>query len=195
MPKPSTCPDLLDEVRQITITDLRKLGYLRNEELYVSSAPIRWTRGGQVVSSVWVMLVSLPNKTFIEISYRTGDKSIKYLVRMESKPSNLGKGQCWYFICPATNKRCRVLYNIGDYFYSRHAFPSAMYSKQTESKRWREMRMVYASLETRDQFNEKHARKHYNGQPTRRYRRHIALAVRCENRVRLGALLERALGR
>lgn len=178
MPRLPTFPVLFDEVIQIKIADLRRLGFFQNKNKYVSSKQICWTDGETETASIWVILVMDPVRPCVEISYRIRGKGVKSLIRLESKPSNLGKGKCWYFICPATNKRCRVLYGIRDYFYSRHAFPEAMYSTQTESKRWRDMRILFELLEARGRLFCKHSRLDYNGKPTRRYAKWLAAMER-----------------
>lgn len=178
MPRLPTFPVLFDPAIQIKIADLRRLGFFQNKDKYVSFKQICWTDGETETVSIWVILVMDPVRPFVEISYQIRGKDVKSLIGLESMPSNLGKGKCWYFICPATGKRCRVLYNIGDYFYSRHAFPEAMYSTQTESKRWRDMRILFELLDARGRLFSKHSRMHYNGKPTRRYAKWLAAMER-----------------
>lgn len=196
MPRLPTFPVLFDEVIQIKIADLRRLGFFQNKDKYVSSKQICWTDGETETASIWVILVMDPVRPCVEISYRVRGQDVKSLIRLESKPSNLGKGKCWYFICPATNKRCRVLYGIGDYFYSRHAFPSAMYSTQTESKRWRDMRILFEIWGAREKLYSKNSRTHYKGKPTKRFAKWLANTERNDNRlVRIRENLDKMQGR
>lgn len=114
--------------------------------------------------------MNLPDRC-VELDYKYGDKPISYRVQLESIPKHSG-GCEWYFICPATGKRCRTLYGIGDYFLSRFAFPSAMYSKQAESKQARQLFNVLRCLDLRrDYLNKPYAQTMYNGKPTKRFRR------------------------
>ena len=57
----------------------------------------------------------------------------------------------------------------------RSALASGMYSKQTHSKKWRQMEKVYGSYFDRDKLYEelysKNFTKYYNGKPTKRYLR------------------------
>ncbi len=167
MPKFPTFPDCFDEVKQVTITGLRKLGYLRPNSIVRGS--YSWTRGGE--PSGWITVTSKIPERYIELDYNYGDKPIKYLVKFESIPAHLG-GNNWYFICPATEKRCRTLYLIGEMFLSRFAYPSAMYSNQTESKSSREIFKAFRCLDLQQEYlRKRHARTTYKGKLTKRYRR------------------------
>lgn len=168
MPKFPTFPDCLDECNQITITSLKRLGYLRPD--MTVSRPCRWTRSGEPFGSIGV--IGNLRERFVQLDYRVnGGEAISYRVRLESIPKHFG-GCEWYFICPATGKRCRTLYGIGKYFYSRHAYPSAMYSSQTASENVREMEKVYRSLDLREDYLEKrHSRTIYKGKLTKRFAR------------------------
>ena len=71
---------------------------------------------------------------------RTGVKTVmNYKVQIEFKPSNLGKGNVLYFICPVSFKRCRILYRAYGclYFKAREAYKYRLYYKaQTSSKKY-----------------------------------------------------------
>ena len=167
MPKYPTFPDCFDEVKQVTISSLKRLGYLRPNAIVRGS--YCWTRGGE--PSGWITVaVSWPDR-YIDLDYKYGDKPINYRIKLECIPTHFG-GSNWYFICPATGKRCRSLYGIGEYFLSRFAYPSAMYSSQTESKHTREMLRAYRHLDLQsDYLSRRHARTTYKGKLTKRYRR------------------------
>jgi hypothetical protein len=167
MPKFPTFPDCFDEVKRVSISGLKRLGYLRPNA--VVRGPLRWTRGGEPSGSIGVT-VSLPDR-FIELGYKYNGEQVTYRVKLECIPAHFG-GSNWYFICPYTGRRCSKLYGIGKYFLSRFAYPSAMYSKQTESKRYREFSNAWKALEIREEFlSKRHARSTYKGKITKRYRR------------------------
>ncbi|MEO8650146.1 MAG: hypothetical protein ABI539_13355 [Acidobacteriota bacterium] len=175
MPKISTYPDCFDETKTITIACLKRLGYLKSGVI-VRGASLHWTRGGR--PNGWINLDVDAVNGSMELRYNvkqpsdTSARSIEYCVKLESRISNLGKGLVWYFICPATGMRCRTLYGIGDYFLSRAAYPTAMYSGQTESKRYRNFSKAFVCLDLRRDFlNKRHARTTYKGRLTKRYRR------------------------
>lgn len=167
MPKNPTFPDCFDECKQVTITSLNRMDFLRQNA--VVRQPYRWTRGGKPSGSITVT-ANLPER-YIELDYNYGDKPINYRVQLESLPKHFG-GCEWYFICPATGKRCRTLYGIGEMFLSRFAYPTAMYSKQIESKTNRDLFNVFRCLDLRQKYLDKrHARTTYKGKLTKRFRR------------------------
>ncbi len=167
MPKFPTFPDCFDEVKHVSITHLKRLGFLRHNATVRGS--YSWTRRGKPSGSIGIT-VSLPER-YAELDYLSNGKPVNYRVQLERIPAHFG-GYNWYFTCPATGKRCRNLYGIGERFLSRFAYPSAMYSKQTESKRSREMLRAWACLDRqREYLNKRHSRTTYNGKLTKRYRR------------------------
>jgi hypothetical protein len=114
--------------------------------------------------------VSLPER-YAELDYLCNGKPVNYRVKLECIPAYFG-GYNWYFICPATGKRCRTLYGIGEMFLSRFAYPSAMYSQQTESKHTRDFLRAFRCLDLQsDYLIKRHARTTYKGNLTKRYRR------------------------
>lgn len=119
MPKYPTFPECFDLVDQVSISSLRKWGYL--EPGRRTPGTIVWTRDGRTVGSISVIVDMVGE--FVELEYSRAGEHIKDRVRLANAPSNLSKGRVWYFICPATGMRCRKLYQIGDKL-SRYAFPS-----------------------------------------------------------------------
>lgn len=175
MAKTRTFPECLDELKMVTICWLRQLGHLRPN--HASQDTLSWTRAGRHSGSITV--VTDADNKFVELSYSINRRPISYRVNLESVPSNLGKGEVWYFRCPATGKRCRTLYEYGDYFYSRHVFHKPLYSSQIVSKSFRGLLQVIRSLRRHDQFLAKrYARTHYHGKITRRYQRLLNRASR-----------------
>lgn len=166
MAKYPTYPTCLDEVIKITLRSLRQM--LRSRR--PTSRILSWSRNGEPSGSLSV-LTDTDNR-HIELRYLSNGKPISYRVNLESRPSNLGIGRVWYFICPATGRRCRTLYHCGDYFYSRHAFYQPMYSSQIESKSTREFLQSMRLLRLSEDFlSKRHSRTHYKGKITRRYQR------------------------
>jgi len=135
--------------------------------------------------------VSWPDQ-YIDLDYDYGEKPISYRVQLDSVPKHFG-GREWYFLCPATGKRCRILYGIGAHFLSRNAYPSAMYSSQTQSKRWRDFARIMGSADRNDLFNRPYSRTHYNGKPTKRFRRWLAANGQREMAIDERGLIEKFL--
>lgn len=99
-------------------------------------------------------------------------KRLDYIVRLTSLPSNLGKGEVLYMLCPVSGKPCRILYSAysSEYFKAREAYQNRLYySSQLSSKLdkanddyWRLQRRLEAGDGKRRAWN-------YAGKPTKRY--------------------------
>jgi len=171
MPKFPTFPYIFDEEKCISISDLKKLKYFNKNNLV--SGTINWTNRGVKTGSIGISVLMSDKKNIVQFVYKCNNTSYKYDVQLIALPSNLGKGKVWYFICHFTGKRCRKLHLIDERFMHRTALPSGMYSKQTHSKKWRDMDKIYGCAFDVEQYYEqlhsKHFKKFYNGKPTKRY--------------------------
>lgn len=173
MPKPHTFPTLYNEALQIPISKLKGWGYLDPEQ--IKSGTLNWSSNGNPTGSISIKVNTNSEQPYIELDYKYRDEPRKYKVRLVSLPSNLGKGLIWYFLCPETKKRCRVLYSIGGYFLHREAFNGCMYESQTQSKYYRQLDKTFGRYFKTDdlyiQLYKKHFKKTYAGKPTKKYLR------------------------
>jgi hypothetical protein len=171
MPKPHTFPTLFDEVLKLNISKLKEWGYLNPKQL--QNGTITWSRNNNKTGSISIKANTLTNEPFIELDYHFRDEPRSYKVYLTSIPSNLGKGVVWYFLCPETNKRCRILYSIGGYFLHREAFNGCMYESQTWSKRTRDLiksiEPTFGIDQLYEQLYKKNFKKTYAGKKTKRY--------------------------
>ena len=173
MPKPYTFPTLYNEALQLSISKLKGWGYLAPGQ--IKSGTINWSRHGESTGSISIQVNTKSEQPYIELDYKYRDEPRNYKVYLTSTPSNLNKGEIWYFICPQTKKRCRKLYLIGGYFLHREAFKGCMYETQTQSKKYRELdKTLGAYFEIDNLYEElykKNFKKTYAGKPTKRYLR------------------------
>jgi len=171
MPKFPTFPTLFDEVLKLEASYLNKHGYLNHNKIIRGT--ITWSRNGNKTGSISFETNTKNERPYIELDYKCNGEPRNYRIYFDTVKSNLGKGEIWYFICPSTKKRCRILYSINGYFLHREAFKGSMYEKQTHSKKWREVEKVYGAYFDNDklysELYSKHFRKYYNGKPTKRY--------------------------
>ena len=171
MSKPHTFPTLYNEALQISISKLKEWEYLNPEQ--IKSGTITWSRNGSQTGSISIKVNTHSEQPYIELDYKYRDEPRNYKVSLVSKPSNLGKGLIWYFLCPQTNKRCRKLYSIGGYFLHREAFNGCMYETQTQSKKYRQLdKTLGAYFKSDNLYSElykKNFKKTYAGKPTKRY--------------------------
>lgn len=173
MPKPHTFPTLYNEALQIHISKLKGWGYLDPEQ--IKSGTLNWSRNGNPTGSISIQVNTHSEQPYIELDYKYRDEPRNYKVYLTSTPSNLNRGEIWYFICPQTKKRCRKLYSIGGYFLHREAFNGCMYETQTQSKKYRELDktlgVYFRSDKLYRELNKKHFKKTYAGKPTKKYLR------------------------
>jgi hypothetical protein len=132
-----------------------------------------WSTNGQVHSTINIEVIYSEYEAYIIFDYRCNWEPKRYKVNLVNRVSNLGKGLIWFFVCPSTGKLCRKLYLNSGYFLHRTAFKSMMYSKQIESKKFRNLSKVFGAYFIRDEvyseLYKKYFKTHYNGKPTKRY--------------------------
>ena len=171
MPKPHTFPTLYNEALQIHISKLKGWGYLDPKQ--IKSGTLNWSSNGNPTGSTSIQVNTHIEQPYIELDYKYRDEPRNYKVYLTSTPSNLNRGEIWYFICPQTKKRCRKLYSIGGYFLHREAFNGCMYETQTQSKYVRQqlglMKRLFLDDEIYEEITKKHFKKSYAGKPTKRY--------------------------
>ena len=173
MPKPHTFPTLYNEALQIHISKLKGWGYLDPKQ--IKSGTVNWSRNGNPTGSISIQANTYSEKPYIELDYKYKDEPRNYKVYLTSTPSNLNRGEIWYFICPQTKKRCRKLYSIGGYFLHREAFNGCMYETQTQSKKNRQLDKTFGAYFKSDnlysELYKKNFKKTYAGKPTKKYLR------------------------
>jgi hypothetical protein len=183
MPKPHTFPTLYNEALQIHISKLKGWGFLVAKQIKIGT--ITWSRNGNPIGSISIQVNNHSEKPYIELDYKYRDEPRNYKVYLTSTPSNLNKGEIWYFICPQTKKRCRKLYSIGGYFLHREAFNGCMYETQTQSKKYRRLGKILGAYFKSDnlysELYKKHFKKTYAGKPTKKYLRIIEQIQKAES--------------
>ena len=171
MAKFPTFPTLYNDVLQIDISKLKGWGYLNPEQ--IKSGTLNWSRNGNPTGSISIKVNTQTEQPYIELDYKYRDEPRNYKVYLTSTPSNLNRGEIWYFICPQTKKRCRKLYSIGGYFLHREAFNGCMYETQTQSKKYRQLdKTLGAYFKSDNLYSELYKRnfkKYYAGKPTKKY--------------------------
>ncbi len=175
MAYPHTFPTLYDEVKTLDIKSYKAKGYLQPNQQ--STGVSRWTRNGEVTGSISFAIHMEETSGYLELDYNYKQKPIKYRVFIVSKPSNLGKGLVWYFICPVTKKHCRKLYLISGYFLHREAFTGCMYDCQKKSKSIRPFMKMLKDCFAKTDFmkGRKYIQTHYRGKLTKAYLKYLKL--------------------
>ena len=165
MPRYSSA-SLYEDTIKISFRELRKWGYFKKDSF--KSGTLTWSRLGNSFVSINIA-VCIREEPHVTLSYNYGGEPRKYDISLVSLPSNLGKGKVWYFLCPHTGKRCRVLYSIEGYFLHREAPSSRIYESQTRSQFSRAMDKVfhppYGKQKIHDELNRPYFKTHYAGRP------------------------------
>jgi hypothetical protein len=125
-------------------------------------------------ASISVKLIKTGNSYEAELSYtktRDGKKEdASYRVPIVSVPSNLGKGEVYYFLCPFSFKKCKTLYmGYGSlYFKSRQAYRHRIYYASQLSSHLDRHNDIYWRLERElERLKKKHPKSHYKAKPTK----------------------------
>lgn len=166
-------PTTVEDCLYLSIKKLKEWDYLTNNG--TKSGTISWSRNGTPHSKIGIVITKNDFETFMILDYSVNGEPKKYKVEIISKPSNLGKGEVLFFVCPNTGKLCRKLLLRNGYFLHREAFNGLMYSKQLESKKNRDMFKLfdtcYLSDEVYEERYKKYFKTHYNGKETKRFKR------------------------
>jgi hypothetical protein len=182
MPYPSTYPIIYNECLQLTIYDLKRLGYLHAEKQKAGN--LMWWRGSTQIAKIHITSVLSSDKRYLHLSYACNGEARNYTIEITSLRSNLGKGCVNYFLCPQTNKRCRNLYLNNGYFVHRKAF-KGLYEVQVRSSGTRAMiqyiEYAHALDEAYMKLYSKRLRKFYSGKPTKRYLSLVRTIKQLEN--------------
>lgn len=173
MAKFPTFPTIYDDCKTIDIACLSNWGYLKPSQ--IKTGGIKWSRGKVPEGSIGITVNTVSNTPYLEFKYTSDGTPINYKVFLTYLPSNLGKGVVWFFICPQTQRRCRKLHLVGNYFFHRTAFTGCMYDKQTYSHKTRafhkEWGLVFKMDEIHREIYKKHFKKVYKMKLTKRYLR------------------------
>jgi|GEM_PF-748026 len=177
MARPSTGAWTVYEALRIEMSFLLKKGFIRKGA--VLSSPMSWTnQHGQDSGSIHFKssYLGTPESNYIELSYShtyAGEKkSREYKVYLHEQPSNLGKGNVLYFLCPHSGRKCRILYSAygSDLFKSRDAYRNRLYYDCQQASKLSKYNDTYWRLDKHLKKIQKQARfggRTYEGIPTK----------------------------
>lgn len=177
MPKPYTAPLLINQEKTLKAGYLSKYGYFKPNTK--TTGLTGWTSNRTKDLDIIITVVMEQSNEHVILSYIDFNyESIKQIIYLKSKPSNLGKGLIWFFICPFTGVTCRNLIFVNNRFMHRSNLINAMYSTQADSKYWRKMFQLQPNIPTTqkilDEPNKKYYKKYYKGEITKRYKKHLS---------------------
>ena len=158
------------ECKRINISSL-----IKNQQLkkgYKTMATVSWTCGSEIT----VICDMTGGNSYIRLIYTTTyhngtEKQFDYTIQVVSIPSNLGKGNVLYFICPVTFRRCRILYKAygSDIWKSREGHSNRIYYPGQLSSKLDKYNDRYWELDRQiKKLSEQRRTYTYMGIPTRR---------------------------
>lgn len=178
MARYSSSPDLVEDCRSISISNLKKWRFLEGYKI----GSITWSIGGKSVSSIRVTSYLSDESPSIELDYTASDSSgteekFCYEILLERIPSNLGRGFRYYFYCPFTGVRCTKLHKPpgSKIFAHRTHWKSLYYKDQIEAKRWRSYSALLSTEEKLKQLCKPYWKPQYQGKQTSTYKRYLKL--------------------
>lgn len=174
MPKYSTGAYTTGEALRIEINFLFKNGFIENGKILNKS--LMWTdANGNPCGNIGVMSVFTNDEKYIQLNYTltesNGDEYKRnYKVYITGVKSNLGKGLNYYFLCPVSNRRCKILYGAygSHYFKSRESYQNRIYYDcQIASKHYYSIQRYFTLEKRLEKLCRKKHRETYNGAKTR----------------------------
>lgn len=161
------------EVIRIELSYLLRQGFIkRNQEL---SGMLTWSNGSRIsFASVFT-----EKESYIRLSYylesHTGERTNHdYKIQLTTIPSNLGKGEVIYFVCPQTGRRARILYRCygSPIWKCRTAYQYRIYYESQQCSKLDFHNRRYWALEKElERLYKIRRKKSYQGKETRSYKR------------------------
>ena len=166
-------PTTIEDLRSFDIKFLTQKNYIKPNANV--GGQIIWTSKNGSKNTIGITSNTDLTHGYLILDYtHNNTNEINYRIQLITRPSNLGTGLLWFFVCPFTNKVCRKLHLINGYFQHRTANPHLMYSDQIECKRWRKWNKTFAHEYNDGLYDElygKHFKPYYKGKITKRYAR------------------------
>lgn len=163
MSRTSNYPVLLNECKILTIGYLLRRGYLSPHSY--NSGQVAWYREEcnrcEGLINIIVKMDAVAGD--VRLEYMIDKQYICYNVRIISKPSNIGIGKVYYFICPFTDLKCKNLYLINGLFVHRTYFKNCLYVSQTYSYNIRQIKKCIDVIRNHNLIQETKEKRYFKG--------------------------------
>ena len=162
-----------NEAKRIELRYLLRNNLIQKDKIIFGS--LNWTDGSNINFETFYS----KDEAYLRVNYKntnvyTGEVTEHdYKIYLTSVPSNLGKGEVLYMVCPITGKRSRILYKCyGSLIWkSREAYQNWIYyDSQLLSKKIRPFKFMFYEKELEELYRKK-VKSHYRGKPTRLMKR------------------------
>lgn len=147
----------------------RKRKYTTSEVCKLDIADVKKTDLGSIAWQSGDNIIFHFRREQVTIIHGTG---YRQTISIEYVPSNLGKGELPFFVCPYTGKRSKIIYMIpgSGAFRSRAALKGTIYYPlQACTARYRANTRYFAIKRRLDRLTNKRDALNYNGHPTKRW--------------------------
>jgi len=155
----------IENAIKISIKDLKLKGLLAMDKCIIST--LSWSIKTDKIASIRYFK-PIDNEA-IHLWYKTKGKEYHCKIDLVEIDSNLGKGKIMYFICPATNTKCRYLYftNYSTLFQSKLGLNGIIYyssqltykSNRLNDKYWRIINQIEAKKNHRKMYAGRHTKE------------------------------------
>nr|WP_320118035.1 hypothetical protein [uncultured Marinifilum sp.] len=169
------------EVIRIELSYLLKNGYIQKGR-HISGS-MSWTNDSNIgFESCYTNEELYLRLKYTNTNNQTGQKTKHdYKIDLIKIPSNLGKGDVLYFVCPATGKKCRILYKCyGSLTWkSREAYQRRIYYNTQSCSKYDYHNTRYWNINKElDRLGRTTAKSHYRNKPTRLMKRVSSLLAK-----------------
>jgi hypothetical protein len=158
---------------RINITALRHQGYFKPG--IQANGSIMYSQCGVILTRLYIETKDSNKVTF---KYTWNGEEVIQEIGIGKRPSNLSRGDLYFFVCPYTHKYVRNLYlPIGaKRFASNYAFTIPLYyESQTHTKYYKAVGQCLHLEKQIEKIENARNQTHYNGQLTKRSKRINAL--------------------
>lgn len=160
-----TGAEITNEIERIELKYLLKNGFIKKDK--TAHGSMAWTSGNKVS----FISKYTTDEAYFLLYYKivsTG-KEYFYKIHLTKVASNLGVGEVLYFVCPETQKRCRILYRAygSKTWKSRFAYKQRIYYKsQIASGFWSCLNRYEETGKLLTQLTPTIKKQHYKGRLT-----------------------------
>lgn len=163
----------LNDTPQLCISKFRKLGLIIPGEHQYLKIKLREGFYNEISVNVYVNLME--THCYVNLKYDYLGKERECRIELTAIPSNLGEGVIWYFLCPKSGKRCKILYLIDGEVAHREAFKGYVYDSQIRKSGILALTEIISEISGIESeirfFDQKYRKKYYAGRPTKRFAR------------------------
>lgn len=165
------------QAMRIELNYLFKKGYIK-KNCHISGS-LSWNNGNSInIETIYTNEEKYILLKYTNTSWEGEKKHIETKIQLFAIPSNLGKGEVLYFICPQSGRLCRILYKCYGslIFKCRRAYSIRIYySTQMQSKHFYYNEKYFQVEKMLNKLESERRSYYYKGKPTKRLNKIIKL--------------------